>query len=149
MSGKGETVTTDESRGARVIPTLRYRDAPAAVEWLKRAFGFETRLLVPGDDGSITHAQLVADGVMIMIGSARDDVFGRHQQPPATSQAACTQSPYIVVDDPDAHYARAVAAGAGVVVDIADQDYGGRVYSCRDPEGHLWNFGSYDPWQAV
>jgi uncharacterized glyoxalase superfamily protein PhnB len=50
------------------------------------------------------------------------------------------------VEDADAHHARAVAAGAEVVADLVDQDYGGRGYSCRDPEGHLWNFGTYDPW---
>ena len=54
----------------------------------------------------------------------------------------------IVVDDADKHYARAVAAGAEIVMEIRDEDYGGRGYSCRDPEGHLWNFGSYDPWAS-
>jgi uncharacterized glyoxalase superfamily protein PhnB len=57
-----------------------------------------------------------------------------------------TQSAYVVVEDCDAHYARAVAAGAEVLLDIVDRDYGGRGYSCRDPEGHVWSFGSYDPW---
>jgi uncharacterized glyoxalase superfamily protein PhnB len=58
----------------------------------------------------------------------------------------CTQSAYIIVEDADAHYARAVAAGAEIVMEIKDEDYGGRGYSCRDLEGHLWNFGTYDPW---
>ena len=57
-----------------------------------------------------------------------------------------TQSPYVIVADADAHYARAKAAGAEIVMDIKDEDYGGRGYSCRDPEGHVWNFGTYDPW---
>ena len=57
-----------------------------------------------------------------------------------------TQSPCVIVADADAHYARAVAAGASIVIDIADQPYGGRGYACKDPEGHLWWFGSYDPW---
>ena len=86
---------------------------------------------------------------MIMLGSVRDDAFGRLQGPPLEPGAVCTQSPYIIVDDPDAHYARAVSAGAEIVVEIADQDHGGRMYSCRDPEGHLWNFGDYDPWAAA
>ena len=67
---------------ATVIPTLRYRDAPAAIEWLCRAFGFEKHLVVPGDDGTIAHAQLVFGNGMIMLGSARDDEFGRLKQPP-------------------------------------------------------------------
>ena len=132
--------------GARVIPTLRYRDAQAAIDWLGRAFGFEPHLVVPGPDGSVAHGQLVADGVMVMLGTARDDAFGTLQRPP--SGQACTQSPYIIVNDPDAHYERAVAAGAEIAMELVDQDYGGRGYSCRDPEGHLWNFGSYDPWVA-
>lgn len=53
---------------------------------------------------------------------------------------------YIIVEDADAHYARATGAGAKIVLDIKDEDYGGCGYSCRDPEGHLWNFGTYDPW---
>ncbi|MPN55348.1 hypothetical protein SDC9_203030 [bioreactor metagenome] len=60
-----------------------------------------------------------------------------------------TQSACVIVSDADAHYARATAAGAEIVIDIADQDYGGRGYACRDPEGHLWWFGSYDPWAAA
>ncbi len=142
-------MTDRAASGAKVIPTLRYKDAPGAIEWLGTAFGFETHLVVPGDRGSVAHAQLVSNGVMIMLGSVRDDAFGQLQKPPQEPGVACTQSPYIIVDDPDAHYARAVSAGAEIVYEIADQDHGGRMYSCRDPEGHLWNFGSYDPWVAT
>ncbi len=138
MSGTGN--------GARAIPALRYEDAKAAIEWLGAAFGFEPYLVVPGDEDSIVHAQLVDGDVMIMLSSARDDGFGQLQKPPGAVGGFVTQSPYIVVDDPDAHYQRAVSAGAEIVMEIADQDHGGRMYSCRDPEGHLWNFGSYDPW---
>ena len=67
--------------------------------------------------------------------------------PPATPDAPVSQSPYIIVADVDAHHASAAAAGAEVVMAPKDEDYGGRGYSCRDPEGNLWNFGSYDPWQ--
>ena len=135
------------SSGTRVIPTLRYRDAKSAIEWLQQAFGFEERLVVQGEDGAVVHAQLVSDGIMIMLASESDDEFGRLQRPPESG--TCTQSPYIVVDDPDAHHARAIAAGARIAMDLVDQDYGGRGYSCLDPEGHLWNFGSYDPWAAA
>ena len=66
---------------------------------------------------------------------------------PAGTDAAVTQSPYIIVDDADEHCARARAAGAEIVYDVQDQDYGGRpVFMCRDPEGHLWSFGTYNPW---
>jgi uncharacterized glyoxalase superfamily protein PhnB len=132
-----------------VIPTMRYSDAAAAIEWLCRAFGFEKHLVVPGEHGTIVHAQLVCGNGMIMLGSVRDDAFGKLQKPPRAVGGVGTQSPYIIVDDADRHYARAVAAGAEIVMDIKDEDYGGRGYSCRDPEGHLWNFGTYDPWAAA
>lgn len=129
-----------------IVPTLRYRNAAAAIEWLCRAFGFERHLVSTGEGGIIEHAQLTLGGTaMIMLGTARDDAFGRLQQPPAPD-GPVTQSPYVVIDDVDAHYARAVAAGARVVIPLRDEPYGGRHYSCLDPEGHLWNFGSYDPW---
>jgi uncharacterized glyoxalase superfamily protein PhnB len=58
-----------------------------------------------------------------------------------------TQSAYVVVPDADAHYARAKAAGAEILIDIKDEGYGGRGYGCRDLEGHIWYFGTYNPWQ--
>ena len=132
--------------GATIIPTIRYRDAAAAIEWLCSAFGFERHLVVPGDHGSIAHAQLVLGNGKIMLGSARDDEFGALQKPPAEVGGPGTQSAYVIAADADAHYARAVAAGARIAIEIKDEDYGGRGYSCRDPEGRLWNFGTYDPW---
>ena len=131
---------------ATVIPTLRYRDAPAAIDWLCRAFGFDKHLVVPGENDSIAHAQLVFGKGMIMLGSTRDDDFGRYMNTPRDLGGSSTQGAYLIVADADAHYARAVAAGAQIVYDIKDEDYGGRGYSCLDPEGHLWSFGTYDPW---
>lgn len=131
---------------ATVIPTRRYRDAPAAIDWLCRAFGFEKHLVVPGENNTIAHAQLTFGKGMIMLGSARDDAFGRHLNPPRDLGGSGTQGAYLVVADADAHHARALAAGAQIVYDIKDEDYGGRGYSCLDPEGHLWSFGTYDPW---
>ena len=132
-----------------VIPTMRYEDARAAIDWLCEAFGFEQHLVVPGENGTITHAQLVFGNGMVMLGSTRDNEFGQLQKPPRALGGVGTQSPYIIVEDADKHYARAVAAGAEVVVPIKDEDYGGRGYSCRDFEGHVWNFGTYDPWATT
>ena len=132
-----------------IIPTLRYRDAAGAIDWLCKAFGFAPHLVVPGEGEAIAHAQLVHGNGMIMLGSAGDDEFGRLQQPPETPDAPVSQSPYVIVADVDAHHATAVAAGAQVVMPPKDEDYGGRGYSCRDPEGNLWNFGSYDPWEET
>ena len=131
---------------AVIIPTMRYRDASAAVDWLCRAFGFEQHRVVRGEGGTVVHAQLVYRNSMVMLGQARDDEFGKLQKAPAEIAGVGTQSPYVIVPDADAHHARAVAAGANVVYPLRDEDYGGRGYSCRDPEGHLWNFGTYDPW---
>jgi uncharacterized glyoxalase superfamily protein PhnB len=131
---------------ATVIPGLRYRDAPAAIEWLCRVFGFEKHLVVPGEGGTIAHAQLALGNGMVMLGSVVDSEFGRLMKQPDEIGGAETQSAYLVVNDADAVYARARAAGAKVVIDIKDEDYGGRGFSCRDLEGHLWNVGTYDPW---
>lgn len=129
-----------------VIPTLKYRDAPAAIDWLCRAFGFERHLVVEGDSNIIEHAQLILGEGMIMLGSVRESEFDKLQKPPSSNSGVVTQSPYIVVGEVDAHYSRALAAGAEITMEPADQAYGGRLYSCKDPEGHLWNFGSYNPW---
>jgi uncharacterized glyoxalase superfamily protein PhnB len=131
---------------ATVIPCLRYRDAPAAIEWLCRVFGFERQLVVPNEDGTIAHAQLAFGNGMIMLGSVLDSEFGRLMKQPDEIGGAETQSAYVIVSDADAIYQRARAAGAQIVLDIKDEDYGGRGFSCRDLEGRLWNFGTYDPW---
>ena len=135
-----------KARGPAIIPTLRYADAPAAIDWLCDAFGFERRLVVPGDGGGIAHAQLRCGAGMVMLGSVGRGEHDRWLVQPIDAGGA-TQAPYVIVDDVDAHCARARAAGAEIVMAPADQDYGGRLYACRDPERHLWNFGSYDPWR--
>jgi uncharacterized glyoxalase superfamily protein PhnB len=131
-----------------VIPCLGYRDAPAAIEWLCRAFGFEKQSSCPTEDGTIAHAQLIFGNGMIMLGSysENEEGFGRFMKHPDEIGGAETQTAYVVVADADAIYARAKAAGAEIVMEIEDKGYGGRGFSCRDLEGHLWSFGSYDPW---
>ena len=129
-----------------VIPCLRYRDAPAAIDWLVRVFGFEKHLVVPGENGSITHAQLSLEGGMIMLASVADTPFGRHMKQPDEVGGVETQSSYLVVADADKVNTRALAAGAKIVVAIKDEDYGGRGFACLDLEGHMWSVGSYDPW---
>ncbi len=131
---------------ASIIPTMRYKDARKAIDWLCEAFGFSKHLVVDGVDDSIAHAQLTYRNGMIMLASSGTGQFDGLQKTPAAVGGVGTQSPYIVVPDADAHYAAAVRAGARIVYDIKNEDYGGRGYSCLDPEGHLWNFGTYDPW---
>ena len=135
------------SSPARIVPALRYRDAAAAIDWLCRAFGFERHFVVPGEGSTIEHAQLVCGDAMIMLGSHREDEFGRLIRLPEQIGGRVTQAIYMIVEDPDTHQARAEAAGAEIVKPCADQDYGGRLYTARDCEGHIWSFGSYYPWQ--
>jgi uncharacterized glyoxalase superfamily protein PhnB len=110
-----------------VIPAMRYRDANAAIEWLCKAFGFEKHLVVPGENRTVAHAQLTFGNGMIMLGSAREDEFGQWVKPPRETGGIGTQSAYVIVEDADAHYARAKAAGAEIVMEVEDQDYGGRL----------------------
>ena len=128
-----------------VVPCLRYRDAPAAIRWLGAAFGFEPQLVVPAGDGAIAHAQLRFGCGVIMLGSVFDTAFGRLMKQPAEIGQFVTQSTYLVVADADLVYDRARAAGAEILLDIKDEDYGGRGFTCRDPEGHVWSIGTYDP----
>jgi uncharacterized glyoxalase superfamily protein PhnB len=130
-----------------IIPGMRYRNAPAAIEWLCKAFGFEKYLVVPGENNTIAHAQLTFGNGMIMLGSIKDNEFNRLMKQPDEIGGAETQSAYVVVPDADAHYARAKAAGAEILRDVKDESYGGRGYACRDLEGHIWSFGTYNPWQ--
>lgn len=120
-------------------PCLFYRDANAAITWLHNAFGFETLMNVQNEDGTVAHAELrLGDGV-IMLGTARAERGNASPRDlPATNQSI-----YAIVDDVDAHCARARAAGAEITAEPVDEDYGGRGYSARDLEGHGWSFGTY------
>ena len=133
---------------ATIIPVLRYRDAPAAIEWLCRTFGFEKHRVVPNNDGTIAHAQLSFGNGMIMLASVLNDEteFGLLMKQPNEIGGGSIQSAYVVVTDADAVYASAKAGGARIAMQIRDEDYGGRGFSCYDLEGHLWSFGTYDPW---
>ena len=131
----------------KIIPSIRYKDCEKAIEWLCHAFGFEKHLTVPSDAGGILHAQSVYEDSMIMLGSTHEgDEFGRLNSSPLELEGQNTVSIYIVVDDADAHYKKAVGKGAEIILDIKDENYGGRGYTCKDIEGHLWNFGTYSPW---
>lgn len=133
--------------GSTLIPCLRYREAPAMIDWLCRAFGFEKHAVYPNPDGSIAHAQLIRGAGMVMLGSVTNgsDYGALIRQPDELGKAE-TQSPYLCVEDCDAVYQTAKGAGAEIVMDISDQGHGGRAFTCRDPEGHLWSIGTYDPW---
>jgi uncharacterized glyoxalase superfamily protein PhnB len=130
-----------------VIPALHYQDAPAAIEFLCRAFGFEKKAVYEGEGGTIAHAELTLGNGMVMLGSAKDTEYGKLLVRPRAA-GGVTMSVYVIVGDADAHFARAKAAGAEITREPVTQDYGGRDYTCKDPEGNVWTFGTYDPWAA-
>jgi uncharacterized glyoxalase superfamily protein PhnB len=125
-----------------IFPAIRYDDAPAAIDWLMRAFGFEKLFVVPNPDGTIAHAELKLGPGVIMLGSAREDDLGMKT---ARELGGVNQSIYVYVPDVDSHYQRARAAGAAIVREIHDTDYGSREYGARDLEENLWHFGTYMP----
>jgi uncharacterized glyoxalase superfamily protein PhnB len=130
-----------------VSPALRYRNAPAAIDWLCGAFGFHKQAVYPNPDGTIAHAQLTLGTGMVMLGSVSNgSPHGDIIRQPDEIGGCETQTPCLVVTDCDAVYQTAKAAGAQMIMDIADMPYGGRAFTCRDPEGHIWSVGSYDPW---
>jgi uncharacterized glyoxalase superfamily protein PhnB len=121
-----------------IIPTLRYKDAKAAIEFLERAFGFE-RHSVMENDGVIGHAELRRGDDVVMLGTA-----GHGDARYDTGKSVV----YVVIADPDAHHDQAKAAGAEIVMELTDQDYGSREYAAEDPEGNVWCFGTYNPLTA-
>ena len=139
-------------RGSAIIPSLRYRDALTAIDWLVEAFGFAKHAVYLGTDNTtVQHAQLTLGTGMIMLGSAHkpgdeNNSYNKLLVQPSEIGLRSTQGIYLVVADADAVYATAKAAKADIVMDIVDVSYGGRGFSCHDPEGHLWSIGTYDPW---
>lgn len=129
----------------RISSALFYEDAAAAIDFLVRAFGFEVRLRIEGEGGRIEHSELTFGDGLIMIGSAGRDASRVHCASPRSVGGANTQALCVYVDDPDAHCARARAAGATIVTDPKTDDYGeeygaNRSYEAVDPEGHHWWF---------
>lgn len=138
---------TGKQTAATIIPALQYQDAHAAIDFLCKAFGFEKKAVYEGEDGGVAHAELTLGNGMVMLGSVKDTDFGKLLVRPRDA-GGVTMSVYVVVADPDAHCARAKAAGAVITREPVTQDYGGRDYTAKDPEGNVWSFGTYDPWAA-
>jgi uncharacterized glyoxalase superfamily protein PhnB len=129
---------------SKLVPILRYRDVAAAVDWLCGAFGFKKHHVETAIDGTTLEARLMSGDDMVLLLPIRAEAgLGKSGKQVIADKQSC----YIVVDDVDLHYRQAKAAGAKIL-DISDYEYSGRGYSCLDPEGHIWDFGSYDPWQS-
>ena len=130
-----------------IMPTMRYKDAPAAIEWLCQVLGFTRHAIYAQPDGSIGHAELTLGSGMIMLGSEKNDEYGRGFKSPA-EMGAETRSAYVIVPDADAVFRRAQSSGASIVRPLQDTPYGSREFTIKDPEGHSWSVGTYDPWAA-
>ena len=130
----------------RISAAVFYDDPAAAIDWLCRAFGFEIRLKVEGEDGRIEHSELVFGEGLIMVGGAGGDRPGQERMvSPRSMHGGNTQNLCVVVDDVDVHCARARAAGALIFREPETTDYGDeywtdRTYGATDPEGHQWFF---------
>jgi uncharacterized glyoxalase superfamily protein PhnB len=129
---------SDKTPPPQVWPTLRARDARGLIKFLTDAFGFE-ETVVYGEGDLVHHAQLTwPAGGGIMLGSASEEGAGDSWPlRPGTFGA------YVVTDDPDGLFARATAAGARVLRELHDTDYGSRDFAVTDPEGNHWSFGTY------
>ncbi|MET9512606.1 VOC family protein [Streptomyces flavidovirens] len=123
-----------------MYPTVLYKDAKAAIRLLKEAFGFREVALYESESGYVEHAELAYGNGAVMVGShGREGVFAK-----AMADAGPV-GVYVVVDDVDAHHARAVEHGVEILMPPTDQPYESRDYMARDPEGNLWSFGTYTP----
>ena len=118
-----------------IYASMRYRDAPAAIDWLERAFGFERQVVHDGPDGTVAHAELRYGDGLVMLGSWRGD---DDQRRPGQGWA------YVVVEDLEVHHRHATDAGAEIAAPPQYPEYGS-FYSAFDPEGNLWSFGTYAP----
>lgn len=128
---------------------MRYRDVAGAVEWLTTTLGFEKHTILTGPGGEVLHAELKFGRGIIMIGPVRESDFDRLFRQPDEIGGHETQSCYLTCEDADKVYARAKDAGAEIVLEVQGDEAGRRGFTCRDPQGHIWSIGTYDPWQGA
>ena len=126
----------------RIYPTFRYRDPAAIIHWLTTIFGFTVHARYDDDNGAVQHAELAYGSSMIMLGTLADDAYGAMV---GNAVVPGARSIYVAVDDADALFARAEAAGVTILEGLADRSYGSREFIVRDPEGNVWCFGTYWP----
>lgn len=128
-----------------IIPAIKYDNCRQAIDWLCEVFDFSLEFLVDGDGEMVKHAQLMKGSSMIMVGSSDHSEFGSLNVSPRLIGNRVTTSLYVVLDNITPHYHRVCRAGADIVIELTEEDYGGASYTCRDIEGHIWTFGTYNP----
>jgi uncharacterized glyoxalase superfamily protein PhnB len=124
------------------IAFLTYDDARGAIDWLEEAFGFERASVHEGPNGEVAHAELRFGDGMVMLGPSGPNDFGLRTP---RELGAVSQGVYVIVDEIAATYERAGAAGAEILRELKDTDYGSQEFMARDPEGNIWSFGTYRP----
>jgi uncharacterized glyoxalase superfamily protein PhnB len=134
-----------------LIPSVRYKDAHAAIAWLERVFGMQRHAVYDHPDGTVAHAELTFGSGMIMLGTAgaNPGPMTRFYALPEEIDGRVTSPLYLITSDCDVLWTSAKAAGAEVVMELRDMDYGGKAFTVRDPEGYLWSVGEYDPWKTA
>src|ERR1700752_5333489 len=136
-------------QGSTIIPSLRYHDAYAAIDWLERVFGFKTQAVYEGPNNTVAHAQLTHGGGMLMLGSASNTgIFAKLSIDLKETGRRETVGLSLFVSDEqcNAIYERGKNEGAEIVAPFSSPDYGGKSFGRRDLEGHIWWVGSYNPW---
>lgn len=132
--------------GSPIIPGLRYQDANAAVSYLCDVLGYEEHAVYRDEAGQVAHAELRHGAGVIMVAPSLDTPWGKLMKLPSEIGGFETQGVYLVVDDADEIYRKACDKNWEILIDIKDQPYGGRDFTCRDPGGHIWSVGTYSPW---
>jgi uncharacterized glyoxalase superfamily protein PhnB len=140
-------MTNSQTIRVTTIPAIRYANADQAIDWLTRVLGF-TPKAVYRENGNVAHAELVLGNGMVMLGT-----FGHNKQTAGwfvepSAVGGTTASVYLTVPACDPVYDAAKAAGAEILEDLDEKPYGGKAFVVRDPEGHIWSIGEYDPWST-
>ena len=130
-----------------VIPHVLYRDANTGIEWLKTVLGFTEHVVFRNAEGTVEHAELLFGNGMLMVGT-----YGLNKENaawhcmPSDAGGKVTGGSYLLLKDCTPVWERAQTAGAEVLLPLRTMSYGGQAFTLRDPEGHLWSLGEYDPW---
>ena len=151
MLEESEETMGDEAQrgGSSLIPSVRYRDAGASIAWLERALGFVRHAVYTGEGGVVVHAELRRGNGLLMVGSVGNpSPMEQHYATPADIGNRVTSPLYLVAENCAPVWASAQAAGAEVLMTLQEMPFGGKAFTVRDPEGHVWSVEEYDPWKA-
>jgi uncharacterized glyoxalase superfamily protein PhnB len=136
-------------QGSTIIPSVRYHDAHAAIDWLVRVFGFTKQAVYDGPDNTVMHAQLTFGGGMLMLGSAsKKSAYDHLLADLKETGGRDTVGLCLVVSDDECVqlYERVKGEGVEIVQELTSPAHGGKSFGCRDLERHIWWIGSYNPW---